>query len=122
MVKRSVPHVEVTESLFPSPEYVDSQRHVPSALARNDVLLVEYVPLPLTLTVCEYAAVPEQVASLGENSLNVIVPVGLKPPESVKESFGSRFWAVLAFGCSLCTFKVSSVQVLVAPLFLVSPL
>jgi hypothetical protein len=47
-----------------------------------------YVPFPLTVTVevCAAVGVPVQVGLFGPNTVNVIVPVGLKPPDNTPES------------------------------------
>ncbi len=122
MVNRSIPQAIVKPSLFPSPLYVTSQRHVPSALATNVVFVVEYVALPLTFTACSRAGVPAQVASLGENSLNVIEPSAFAvAPLSVAESLGIRLCAVVPPGVFLLTTRISLVHTLVADVLLASP-
>jgi hypothetical protein len=79
------------------------------------LFVVGYVPFPLTPTVCVKAGGPtwdEQVGLLGLKRLKVMLPVGLKPPDSVAESLGNRFGAVDAVGVFLLTTSCSGVQAL----------
>jgi hypothetical protein len=63
------------------------------------VFVVAYVPLPLT--VCVNAGLPEQVVSLGSYRLNVMVPPAvLVAPDNVMSSFGIRCCAVVTLGCN----------------------
>ena len=54
--------------LFASPLYTTNQRQVPAVLATKVELVVGYVPLPLTLTICWRSAAPLHVALLGEKT------------------------------------------------------
>src|SRR5438477_5005849 len=97
-------------------------RHLPTVLAMNVVLVVLYVPFPLTLTVWVRAGVPAQVVSPGAKSANVMVPPApVVAPVNIPESLGLRFCAVESAGVFLSMTIVSDVQTLVAPLLLPSP-
>src|SRR5215469_259552 len=97
-------------------------RHSPVVLAMKVELVVLYVPLPLTVTCCVKAGVPEQVASAGLNRLKVIVPPAFdEAPLMVASSFGIRFGAVVIPGAALFTTSSSVVQSETAALLLASP-
>jgi len=60
----SSPHPLTAVALFPSPVYDAVQLHVPEAFAAAE-FVVEYEPLPDTVTVSVYAGTPEQSVCAG---------------------------------------------------------
>jgi hypothetical protein len=70
----------VTGLFASSPLYAAFQRYVPALNGENGS---DDASLPDTVFVDVNAGVPMQLASSGAYALNVIVPVGLEPPESV---------------------------------------
>ena len=67
-----------------------------AVFTENESLDVLAFPVPFSVTVSVYTAVPEQVVSLGANSANVTLPVGVPPAvaEIVAASCGNSSWAV----------------------------
>jgi hypothetical protein len=80
------PQAEEAAALFASPEYETSKLYWPAPAVGNGPEL--YVPFPVTVTVevCAAVGVPVHVGLFGPNTVNVIVPVGLAPPDSTPES------------------------------------
>jgi hypothetical protein len=83
-VSAGSPHAVVTAALVRSPEYAARQRYVPGAVGVNGAEVID--PGPLTVRCDVDTGFPEHVASSGPKRVNVIVPVGATPPESIAVS------------------------------------
>src|SRR2546427_200638 len=119
----SEPHVLSAALLFPSPLYVACQLNVPVLLK---ITLTGPADPDTRATVALATGVPLQ--RLPRYALNVIVPVGLKPPDTLALSetelptvADNTDRVVVTLGVALVTVRVSEPHVLLTALLLPSP-